>query len=658
MKAKSKKSRNRESYPPKREQNTEAARQDKLKSRISACVTVSVKPLRIFEFMFMFSMLGVIFFGIAGLLFIVYAHINLWRLISLILCLLISLLFLAEVMMLIAFWKRRCGICKRCCYSDQSEAFFQKGRQCPELCTERTKCDLTTSVSSVRVPASVEDSKIPDHGYRKFGYARRREYVDSPTNVPSVSKVDIAQVQTEPKSVSVVESQTKRREMKEVPIQTTSRCELCHRQMQPYFSASSSMPFPTQPNQQQATECTTCPAVLQFIRGGISVPCCSRCVAGFVQIHQQQESRSQKQQQQQQQQQQLTQELQWTIDQDTSGTMTSAPCIEPGSRLTGTSETIAKVTLTSLCVRPNKRTQTSSEVAPEDDASTGRVSRRVNSKDRKSVQIARQPEEKSIAVIAREKEEETMMKKSSKDPLERARISHQRLRVSPEAQAAEVLKKLQRGEHSEANRGRKILDCEEEIATKNSGKESSIEREEKNFDMQGEQDVEDAALSEVTRNIESDKESNLKEEAIETTEEPRERIRSGNKRSRRKSSEKNTNATEENIKSSSNKAVRENSKASKARAKGIESAKQIYGAKKNSAAKSDDSARRIEMKNTEKGNSYDSSAEVDFDGIKEADNKVQQATFFKESTPKATEDKKDTTTQDVPVAKICASTQM
>lgn len=69
------------------------------------------------------------------------------------------------------------------------------------------KHDVTTSLSDVRVPDELKTVVTPDHSYRKVEYARRREYVDSPTCVPSLHNFSIAQIQTEPRETAVVESQ-------------------------------------------------------------------------------------------------------------------------------------------------------------------------------------------------------------------------------------------------------------------------------------------------------------------------------------------------------------------------------------------------------------------------------------------------------------------
>lgn len=75
----------------------------------------------------------------------------------------------------------------------------------------QVKQDTATSVSDVRLPSELEkiatEIPLPEHCYRKVQDARRRQYVDCPTCVPSLCNLDVAQIQTEPNSTSVVEIQ-------------------------------------------------------------------------------------------------------------------------------------------------------------------------------------------------------------------------------------------------------------------------------------------------------------------------------------------------------------------------------------------------------------------------------------------------------------------
>ncbi|CAK9802134.1 hypothetical protein ANTPLA_LOCUS3093 [Anthophora plagiata] len=134
-----------------------------------------------------------------------------------------------------------------------------------------------TSVSSVKVPSG-DEGGIPDHSHRKIGYGHRRQYVDCPTSARKLAFVDVANVQTEHRAMCNIQCQTKQ-DVKECPVQTVSRCELCNRQMQ-FFSSTSPMVT------DQQAPCTPCPALLQILRG---TPCCPgcRCVTGIIQVPQQ-----------------------------------------------------------------------------------------------------------------------------------------------------------------------------------------------------------------------------------------------------------------------------------------------------------------------------------------------------------------------------------
>ncbi|XP_076621607.1 uncharacterized protein LOC143342011 [Colletes latitarsis] len=250
------------------------------------------------------------------------------------------------------FWKRNCNLCKQCCYTNQAEILFQKNI-CHPLCTT-VKYDLTTSVSSLRIPSG-DEKGIPDHAYRKVGYGRRRQYVDCPTSAKSVSKLDSAECQTDRRTTFHTESQTQR-SMKEMPVQTVSKCDLCNRQLQ-IFSTTADMQAIT-----QSAPCTPCPALVQLIRG---VPCCPgcRCVAGIVQVPQQ--SEQQQTQRQDQEKKTTKDQMQWMQpDQKSYGMLTNGQHEDP--KITGMAGTITKLTLASYSVAPSKKTNTSSQTATDE----------------------------------------------------------------------------------------------------------------------------------------------------------------------------------------------------------------------------------------------------------------------------------------------------
>ncbi|XP_039312292.1 uncharacterized protein LOC113004200 [Solenopsis invicta] len=221
-----------------------------------------------------FSLLGLIFFGVAGILLIVnvYAPIMI-QIIAITLCLLAALLFLIDITIVLVFWKRKCSACK--CYNG-TEILPHKDKEPSASEIKTTKHDITTSLSDVRVPRELEGVVTPDHGFRKVEYPRRREYVDSPTCVPSICHLGVAQIQTESKKVSIVESQTPSAITKETPMQTLSKCEFCQQQI-PFVRPV------TEKSDVRRTQCFQCtsqwgyPAIVQFVRGEDGVPCCSGC---------------------------------------------------------------------------------------------------------------------------------------------------------------------------------------------------------------------------------------------------------------------------------------------------------------------------------------------------------------------------------------------
>ncbi|XP_018313719.1 uncharacterized protein [Mycetomoellerius zeteki] len=174
--------------------------------------------------------------------------------------------------MVLAFWKRKCSICKQCC-SNATELILHKANESNVLETQIMRHDVTTSLSDIRVPRELEGVATPDHCYRKVGYSRRREYIDCPTCVPSLCNLGVAQIQTESKKVSVVESQTPSAITKETPMQTLSKCEFCRQHIQLPITVGAGVP---------STHCFqhpqwSYPAIVQFLRGEVSAPCCSRC---------------------------------------------------------------------------------------------------------------------------------------------------------------------------------------------------------------------------------------------------------------------------------------------------------------------------------------------------------------------------------------------
>ncbi|OAD53147.1 hypothetical protein WN48_10777 [Eufriesea mexicana] len=308
--------------------------------------------------MFLFAFLGTIFFSTTGTL-LLSAYSSTWHIIAMAcLSLLAFILFMVEIALILAYWRRTCNICQQYCHSKQPEILYEK-KFCDPLCTETVKHDLMTSVSSIRV-ASGDENAEPDHSKRKISYGHRRQYVDCPTSARNLCFLEVADVQTERNQTSSTQSQTDR-EVKETPVQTVSRCELCNQQIR--FSGS-----PMQPATQQ-TPCVPCPALVQLLRG---TPCCTGCVRGIIQVSRQ------SQQQQTQRPEQAKQDKEATKDQtrvqpvDDMLTKPIAISRSPGTLIpdihfsqgnqhqqqdpnsAGVPEIVTKLTLASYCVTPKK----------------------------------------------------------------------------------------------------------------------------------------------------------------------------------------------------------------------------------------------------------------------------------------------------------------
>ncbi|XP_072763623.1 uncharacterized protein [Anoplolepis gracilipes] len=234
--------------------------------------------------MCVFSLIGLIFFGVAGILLILYDYTQLVVQVTVIIfCLLTALFFLLDVTMVFVFWKRKCAMCKQGCYYEGAE-YLPREEPRPRDAKvsarrKKMKRDITTSLSDVRIPVELK-SVVPDHCFRKIEYPRRREYVDSPTCVPSLCTLSIAQIQTDPCKTSVVESQTPSTVVKETPMQTFTKCDFCHQLLQTAVS----------PDSQDAAGWSY-PAIVQFIRGGVNMPCCPgcKCITGTAPQTQQQQ---------------------------------------------------------------------------------------------------------------------------------------------------------------------------------------------------------------------------------------------------------------------------------------------------------------------------------------------------------------------------------
>nr|XP_034180677.1 uncharacterized protein LOC117604563 isoform X2 [Osmia lignaria] len=306
--------------------------------------------------MFFFSFVGMILFGVTGILLLpVYTASALWTILTVLcLSLIMSVLFILDVVTALVFWKRNCDVCNDPYCTNQAQILYQKKDLCHPACTETVKFDLMTSVSSIKIPSGDEEA-VCDHSYRKVGYGRRRQYVDRPASARSAAMVEVADIQTEPRSMCNRQSQT-HREIKEMPVQTVSKCELCNRQI-PIFSTSTD---PMHQAMQQAP-CTTCPAIMQLMRGA---PCCPgcRCVTGIIQVSQQTQQQQTPRQEKSTEQNPVKETKHWQqpVDEKSYEIVTTD---QEDPNVKGKSGTITKLTLASYSVSSNQTTDNSSQTA-------------------------------------------------------------------------------------------------------------------------------------------------------------------------------------------------------------------------------------------------------------------------------------------------------
>ncbi|KAK1130090.1 hypothetical protein K0M31_019774 [Melipona bicolor] len=297
--------------------------------------------------MFLFSLLGVIFFAIVAFYLLLVNRPLMCHLITMgSLSIIALILFIVDVSLIHVFRKRTCDLCQPCGCPRPAEVLFQKKFFEP-LHTETVKHDLTTSVSCVKIPTDEEDA-VPDHSMRKVSVGRRRQYVDCPISAQRLCDVNVADVQTDHKRTLSKKCQT-RLEVKEVPAQTVSRCELCKRTIE--LSASPSV----QPTTQQQP-CVSYPAFMQLLRG--STTCCPgcRCVTSIIKMSQQQQTQRLEQLKQDGETAKEQQVAKISCDSLTKGTKHEAQ--DP--KLTAVSGRITKLTLASYCVTP-KKTDTCSQ---------------------------------------------------------------------------------------------------------------------------------------------------------------------------------------------------------------------------------------------------------------------------------------------------------
>ncbi|XP_033177771.1 uncharacterized protein LOC112213182 isoform X3 [Bombus impatiens] len=257
-----------------------------------------------------------------------------------------------------------------------------------------------TSVSSIKVPFGEEDV-VADHSHRKVSFGRRRQYVDCPTSARSLCYVEVADVQTDHQQTLSRQCQTQR-EVKEMPVQTVSRCELCNRAIQFFASSSAVM----QPTIQQAP-CVPCPAFLQLLRGSTCCTSC-RCVTGIIQVSQQsQQQQTQRVEQSKQDKETVKEQTDrvQSVEKKSYDMLTSTQHEAQDPNLRGVSETkITKFTLGSYCVTP--KTHISCQTA-------SKATKKGESEEVKKVKVNAVKKEKEVKKNKNEKDEKKKVKPTS-----------------------------------------------------------------------------------------------------------------------------------------------------------------------------------------------------------------------------------------------------
>ncbi|XP_043801167.1 uncharacterized protein LOC122719446 [Apis laboriosa] len=230
-----------------------------------------------------------------------------------------------------------------------------------------------TSVSQIKL---YDDGEEVDHSFRKIAQGYRRQYIDCSTSAQKLCHVDVADIQTDHYPIATAENQTLQ-EMKEINVQTLSKCELCHQQIQ--FSASSSALIKNQ------FQCATCPAFIQLFKG----MSCSKCATGMMQM-------SRQNRQQQTQQAKLDKEMMKGRNPQFMKRKISGEMLTSGqqqdSKVGGCSSMITKLTVASYCVPPEKThisSQTASKTKNNEERSKKLITLNRNNKKRIKIKGAR-----------------------------------------------------------------------------------------------------------------------------------------------------------------------------------------------------------------------------------------------------------------------------
>ncbi|XP_044008899.1 myb-like protein X isoform X2 [Aphidius gifuensis] len=223
---------------------------------------------------FLVSFMGMIFFGVAGILLAAWcsSHVlDFWAIpCTLGLCFINSILCFVEVLQLFAFWKQRMSSCyPLSSRGPPTETLFSKAGHFAYSNNQIDTCEMATSVSGGVCIDPKIDLVVAEHGARKINLCKRRQYLDKHVSVPEFAIVTTTQVQTESGATSPAEAQTTRTEYKESLIQTPDESHLTTSCRSPLSTQATSFPG----------HCTSvCPASVVILRSGNT--CCGSCNCG------------------------------------------------------------------------------------------------------------------------------------------------------------------------------------------------------------------------------------------------------------------------------------------------------------------------------------------------------------------------------------------
>ncbi|XP_063995310.1 uncharacterized protein LOC135172836 [Diachasmimorpha longicaudata] len=233
--------------------------------------------------MYIFSLIGMILFAIAGISLIHYvtSYISFWAiLMTMILCFIISFLYTIEIIAVLFYWRRKYSAWKKChpvMMEPMTKTSFTKTCEFPSPNANICKCEITTSVSGQDFLDPTVDI-TETHGMRKINYARRRQYVDSPCSVPALTIQAVGEVQTDNRLTSLGEAQTANAQMKETIIQTaTQDNRQKFKTPQQCFATDTCLCSRILYPQYQIPCSKICPASIVILPGTLRGSCCESC---------------------------------------------------------------------------------------------------------------------------------------------------------------------------------------------------------------------------------------------------------------------------------------------------------------------------------------------------------------------------------------------